>query len=84
MPKVGSCAEKSEWKNNFVKGYCNYLRDREVVHDIVTQIENSKKSLDYEEGEAKVLANFILGKCHVQQYMSPKAIKKYGNEAVSS
>ena len=59
-----------------------------MSHNIISQVEDPKESLRYEESEAQWLATIISrytdGECHNQMYVLPKAAKKFGAEGIQA
>ena len=56
VSKVQSSVKK---RKGLSKLLCNFMRTREMVHNIFAQVEGKEQTLVYGEQEARVLANFI-------------------------
>ena len=79
--QIAKCKARSDGEyEEFVKGYCNLLREQEQVHNIVANVKESENLLEYEGKEARVIAEKIQ-KVFVQQHLLPRAIKVFGPEA---
>ena len=66
--------------DKFVKEYCNLLREREQVHNIIADVEEIEDCLQYEGREARIIAEKIQ-KVFAQQHLLPRAIKVFGPAA---
>ena len=65
-----------------MKDYCNLLREREQVHNIIADVKEVEGYLQYEDGETRILAEKLQKVlCHVQMHLLPPAIKVYGPAA---
>ena len=69
-----------------LEAYSGYIKHKEIVHNMISQVEDPKHTLEYDDNEARVLASFIdehlSGHCHSQQFILQKAIKKFGSQGV--
>ena len=80
MPKMHT-GRNSKWRDKIAKGYVNYLKGRELCHNIITQgVEgvNEQEALSYTDAEARVIVCYIQ---HTYVNMQlPKALQKFGSE----
>ena len=44
----------------YIKAVCNFIREKEAKHNLVTQVEKEDVSLTYDDGEAKVLGQCLV------------------------
>ena len=66
--------------DEFVREYCDLLKKREEVHNIISNVEDIDDCLEYEGREARLIAEKIQ-KVFVQQHLLPRAVKVFGPEA---
>ena len=68
-----------EGKEALAKAYCNFIKSKEVVHNVIVQAETPEESLIYEDKEAQWLAMKIAratkATCHSQLFVLQKAVK---------
>ena len=83
VPKMKGSGDM-QFKKDFACGYVNYLKGKEICHNILAQVESDEDTLTYSEEEARVLACYITYAQVNNQFILPKAIKRYGNEGVKA
>ena len=63
----------------YIKAVCNFIREKEAKHNLITQVEKEDVSLTYDDVEAKVLGQCLVhyASCHAQMFMLHKGLKKF-------
>ena len=79
VPKIMS-GHNRKVHNLIARGYVNYLRGRELCHNLITNEKQEENVLCYFDEEARVLACFIQYAHVNNQLIMPKALRKYGVE----
>ena len=67
--------ESSRLMKHLSKGYIRYLKEKEIHHNIIAQIESKENTLEYNEDEARVLTCYIRHAQVNNQIFNPKQLR---------
>ena len=78
--------EKTKVDADYLNAICNYIREKEVEHNLITQVEKVNETLTYNDTEAKMIGECMVHyvSCNTQMLLLNKRLKKFPVKGVSA
>ena len=81
---AASGVKKVSFSDRQLSAVCNFIKEKESEHNLITQAKRESDSILYGTNEVKVVGQTMLKYCFTQMYIHKKGLEKFKSEGVQA